>query len=53
MNRNEMKNKIIFNNENIKEKLFQYFNKNSTKSHNFYYNINTFKNTQFKKINSE
>ena len=53
MNRNEMKNKIIFNNENIKEKLFQYFNKNSTKSNNFYYNINTFKNTQFKTINSE
>ena len=40
--KNEIKNKIIFNNENIREKLYlHYLNKNNTKSQNYFSNGNS------------
>ena len=51
MNKNEMKNKIIFNNKNIREKMYMLINKKNSKNNKYKSCMNSFRNNKYKTIN--
>ena len=49
--KNEMKNKIIFNNKNIREKMYMFLNKKFSKNNRFKTTFNSFRTSKYKTIN--